>query len=110
MVIAYIVINFVKLPPCLFYEGTHLYCPGCGNTRAVEALVRGDILLSLRQNATILVALVCGIILYTEPIAKAFGFKNYRCPIRNYKFLTVMLILSGIYFIVRNFIPAIAPI
>ena len=27
--------------PCLFYELTGLYCPGCGSGRAVNALLRG---------------------------------------------------------------------
>lgn len=35
------------LPPCLFHSITGLYCLGCGGTRAVFALVRGEILKSL---------------------------------------------------------------
>lgn len=29
---------------CLFLRGTHLYCPGCGGTRAVLALLCGRLL------------------------------------------------------------------
>lgn len=29
--------------PCLFYNLTGLYCPGCGGVRSVKALLRGDI-------------------------------------------------------------------
>ena len=29
--------------PCLFYELTGLYCPGCGSGRAVNALLRGQL-------------------------------------------------------------------
>lgn len=36
------------LPPCPFHTITGLYCPGCGGTRAVCALLRGDIFRSLR--------------------------------------------------------------
>lgn len=28
--------------PCVFHEVTGLYCPGCGDTRALHALVHGD--------------------------------------------------------------------
>ena len=30
------------LPPCLFYQISGYYCPGCGGTRAVKALCRGQ--------------------------------------------------------------------
>lgn len=33
--------------PCLFHFLTGLYCPGCGGTRAVRLLLRGDLLGSL---------------------------------------------------------------
>lgn len=108
--ISLFVIKYIKLPPCIFYFTTGFYCPGCGNTRAVIALLHGDILLSLRQNAMIITAIVCGIILYTEPVFKAFGKTNYRSPIRNYYFLYIMIGIFTVYCLVRNFVPAIAPI
>lgn len=45
------------LPRCPFYEGTGLLCYGCGSTRALQALARGDVLHSLRCNAMLLPAL-----------------------------------------------------
>lgn len=36
--------------PCAFAQTTHLPCPGCGSTRAVFALARGDLLGALRMN------------------------------------------------------------
>ena len=32
--------------PCLFHTFTGLYCPGCGGTRAVSALLHGHVLQS----------------------------------------------------------------
>jgi hypothetical protein len=29
--------------PCLFNKLTHLCCPGCGGTRSIRALIRGDL-------------------------------------------------------------------
>jgi len=36
--------------PCLFARFTHLPCPACGSTRAVLALVRGDLTGVLQMN------------------------------------------------------------
>ncbi len=55
------------LPPCTFYEATHLYCPGCGNTRALRALVHGDILLSLRCNILLLPGIAMVFFLFMVP-------------------------------------------
>ena len=30
-------------PSCPFYESFHLYCPGCGSTRATYCLLHGDL-------------------------------------------------------------------
>lgn len=35
------------VPPCSFYTLTGYYCPGCGGTRAVIALLQGRFFLSL---------------------------------------------------------------
>lgn len=36
-----------RLPPCLFHLISGYYCPGCGGTRAVRALLRGQLSESL---------------------------------------------------------------
>lgn len=46
--------SHVPIAACWIYEELHLYCPGCGCTRAFEALLRGDLLHSLRYNAGVL--------------------------------------------------------
>lgn len=37
----------LRIPPCLFHLLTGYYCPGCGGTRAVKALLHGRILLAV---------------------------------------------------------------
>lgn len=48
------------MPPCLFHHFTGLYCFGCGGTRAVFALVRGDILKSLFYHPIVVYTAVVG--------------------------------------------------
>lgn len=38
---------FENLPECCFLKATGYYCPGCGGTRAVRALLQGRFLKSL---------------------------------------------------------------
>ncbi|MFC7335884.1 DUF2752 domain-containing protein [Haloferula chungangensis] len=40
-----------RMPPCLIHEWTGLHCPGCGGTRAFQALARLDLMGALRMNS-----------------------------------------------------------
>lgn len=44
-------------PSCLFLEFTGLYCPGCGITRALHALVHFDLGRAIAMNAVIVLSL-----------------------------------------------------
>lgn len=46
------------LPACPFHALTGLYCPGCGTTRALHALLHGDPLQAWRMNALAMLALL----------------------------------------------------
>ena len=37
-------------PPCVFHKLTGLYCPGCGSTRASQALIGGDVAHAFSMN------------------------------------------------------------
>lgn len=45
------------IPLCIVYHLTGLYCPGCGAIRAVHSVLAGDLLLAVRSNVLITVAL-----------------------------------------------------
>jgi len=53
------------LPKCMFHQLTGLYCPGCGATRALSAILHGDIKASLHNNALLfpLLALIAFMII-----------------------------------------------
>jgi hypothetical protein len=45
------------LPPCPFHALTGLFCPGCGTTRALHALLHGNLGLAVRMNALTVAAI-----------------------------------------------------
>ena len=48
------------MPGCAFHRMTGYYCPGCGGTRAVFALLRGQIVRSLFYHPFVLFAVIFG--------------------------------------------------
>jgi hypothetical protein len=40
-------------PRCPFYALTHHYCPGCGATRAIAALLHGNVAAAMHFNAVV---------------------------------------------------------
>lgn len=103
------VVRHISFPQCFFNKYLGIYCPGCGITRAVKALLRGDIVFSLRNNFMVLGGIVLGALYYLEYALKVFGkkvrFKFLHKPVLIYGFL----IFLGVFAVLRNFIPAIAP-
>ena len=98
------------LPPCPTYQFGHFYCPGCGATRAAAALAHGNIPLALRQNCAVVVLPALALLFYLEQVFKSFG-KSLRFPlIHRPAFLYIMLGLWAAYAVLRNFIPALAPV
>ena len=55
------------LPKCMFYQWTGLYCPGCGSTRALSALLHGDIGASLHNNILLIPGGTLLIVLIVKP-------------------------------------------
>ena len=55
------------LPKCMFHQTTGLYCPGCGATRALSALLHGDLKSSLHNNALLIPLSATLMILLAKP-------------------------------------------
>lgn len=92
-----------NLPACPSRTYLDIYCPGCGNTRSVQHLLKGDILGALRFNPVPIIGIVIGIFAYIELITYIFGKHKKLLP-RNRKVWIVFTFIMILYFIARNFI------
>ena len=91
-----------KIPTCPFYALLGKYCPACGNTRSLAALLNGDILLSMRYNLTVPFLFILGIAFYLERVLHFFGKKTKIVPRGNIFIFTVVAFFV-LYYILRNF-------
>ena len=55
------------LPRCMFHQMTGLYCPGCGATRALSAMLHGDVAASLHNNLLLFPLLALIVFLLMRP-------------------------------------------
>jgi len=55
------------LPKCMFHQMTGLYCPGCGATRALSAMLHGDLKSSLHNNLLLFPLLALIVFLLMKP-------------------------------------------
>ena len=91
----HLIFDFVQLyfPPCVFYTVTHFYCPGCGNTRTVLALLHGHPLQALHNNAAFCYLLV---LLYLQKVLRCFGKPVQLLPKGNWFPVVSCMCLHGI--------------
>lgn len=81
-----VVLNYFEISPCLFSTYLHIYCPGCGGTRAVSALLQGHILESVWCHPIVLyTVLVFGGFMLTQSLerlglkcVKGWKFHNWH--------------------------------
>ena len=72
--------KFGFYPPCPFHEVTGLLCPGCGATRALAALVHGNITAAMQWNGLFVVLL---------PVLFVYAAMGYLRAVRGLESLRV---------------------
>ena len=88
--------------PCLFRTLTGYYCPGCGGTRAVQALVHVELLRSLRCHPAVLPGVVMSIVFWIGMTCEKIVRPNIkRFKLRRIYFYVVLGIVM-IQWIVKN--------
>ncbi|HSY19093.1 MAG TPA: DUF2752 domain-containing protein [Candidatus Acidoferrales bacterium] len=93
-------------PVCQFHRLTGLNCPGCGMTRALYALLHGDLPAAFRDNALLVLAI-------PAVLARALWLavqKSRGRPVANFlpgKYFWALLFIALAFTILRN-LPAFA--
>ena len=96
LAISYLGLSSVGLGiACPIHALTGFYCPGCGSTRAVKAVLNGDLPLAFHDNA----------LLMASPAVIAFALlieKYSQKRIWLYAFLSIVLVAVVIFTVIRN--------
>jgi len=95
--------------PCPFNTFWHIYCPGCGGTRAVYALLDFDFLRAVRCNALYCAFFLLCALFWLENLMALMG-KNVKIIPRSRVFIVTASGIALAYLILRNFIPLLAPV
>jgi hypothetical protein len=88
-------------PRCPFRLATGLDCPGCGGTRAVSALVRGDLLVALDHNVVTVALLPVLAYGWVGWLAHRLGRRRTRPELPTWCAWTIAITL-GVFLVARN--------
>lgn len=89
---------------CFFRIHFHIYCPGCGGSRAVLALLRGNLIQSLKYNPIPFLFLVYLFITTTLTSVKLFSKGMYSFPRVHLGCSIGVLAFIIMYSILRNYL------
>lgn len=66
-------------PPCVFNLLTGLLCPGCGGTRALHALLHGDVAAAFAFNPLLFVAMGTAAFVTVRPVVLTKTWFAWTC-------------------------------
>ena len=104
-----LVFKFNIYIPCLFHKITNLYCPGCGVTRMIVSLLKGNLYQAFRYNMLIFILtpfLMFFIFDYIISRKKQRDALYEKIPNSIWYILIIILVIFGI---IRNIFPFFAP-
>ena len=92
-------------PQCPIFQYLHVYCPGCGATRAVAALLHLRIADALHYNALVVLFAPAMLIYFAAAYSKATRDEVFTWPRVPAVGLAALLVMSLAFFgVARNFL------
>lgn len=105
-----VVSSFLELYiPCVFNEITGLYCPGCGLTRMLKSMLKLDFYQAFRYNPLMFIFFPFIIYMIIDYIYCFYKKKKSKFKTLPQWFWNILLIITILYWILRNIIPWLAP-
>ena len=89
------------IPPCQFHQWTGLFCPGCGATRAVHYLLRGDWRMSLHYNPLVLLSLPLILFFSVRSFYEMLHQRSFYFPQQAKLYLGLAIVMI-LFFALRN--------
>lgn len=86
---------------CLLHDFFFVYCPLCGGTRAVKALLRFRFAEAFRYNALVTLAVPALLALDVWALVRIFRGKEHALPMPRWSWIVATVLLVG-YGILRN--------
>ena len=88
--------------PCPIYTIVHVYCPGCGVTRMLGALLKGNFYQAFRYNPLVFMLLPFIIFYIVDLIHSKITKKELYTNRVNNKDFYVLIVILLIYGLLRN--------
>lgn len=92
-----------SMPKCFIYSNFGIYCPACGNTRCIAAILNFDFISAIKRNPFTFGIILISALFYVERFSLNFFGKKIRLFPRNHCFWTTTGILLGVFLILRMF-------
>ena len=89
-------------PACPIYRYLHLYCPGCGSTRALSALLHGRLMEAMQYNPLFVALLPLLVAFAAVTYWTAIARNETRWPRIPTPMLSALLAIIAVFTIVRN--------
>jgi hypothetical protein len=92
-------------PRCPVFFWLHLYCPGCGGTRALAALLHGRLNEAMHWNAMVVIFFPFAAVFLALTYWRAMRATTFLWPTIPDSLLKLSLVLVAIFTVVRNLAP-----
>lgn len=88
---------------CFLHDHLYLYCPACGGTRALAALLRLDVVSALRFNPFLVLVAVLAVAFDVWALVRLLRGKKELLPLPGW-FWIVSVVLMIVYAVLRNYL------